>query len=101
MKPTFQIIQNRRTHDSLVPRRQGSISPRVDYNFQSTTADFPGRCHGHGGPSFRALSNNYFENEARAHFAMEAFVFGVMFVTAAVPVIEGLRGLFQFVYRVL
>ena len=101
MKPTFQIIQNRRTHDSLVPRRQGSISPRVDYNFQSTTADFPGGCHGHGGPSFRALSNNYFENEARAHFAMEAFVFGVMIVTAAVPVIAGLRGLFQFVYGVL
>ena len=100
MKPTFQINQNRTINDSLVPRRLGSISSRVDYNFQSTTADF-GRCHGHGAPSFRALSSDYFANEARAHFAMEAFVFGVMIVTAAVPVIAGLRGLFQFVYGVL
>ena len=100
MKPTFQINEDRRTHDSLVPRRQGSISPKVVYNFQATTADFGG-CHGHGAPSFRALSNTYFESEARAHFAMEALVFGVMIVTAAVPVIAGLRGLFQFVYGVL
>ena len=100
MKPTFQFNQNRRTNDSLVLRRQGSISPKVDYNFQSTTADF-GHCHGHGAPSFRALSSNYFETEARAQFAMEAFVFGVVIVTAAVPVIACLRGLFQFVYGVL
>ena len=101
MKSTFQINHSGSRRDSFVSGRKGSTSLKVDYNFQDRGSDFAGGCHGKGAPSFRAISNDYFKNEARGHFASEALVFGVIVITAAVPVIEGIRGLAQFVYGVL
>ena len=95
MKPTFQFIKTDRPSDTFASRRKGFTSPKCDYNFQASKADFSGRCHGHGSPSFRSISNDYFKHEARGHFASEALVFGVIALVAAVPVIEGIRGLVQ------
>ena len=101
MKPTIQITHRPARNDSFVPRRVGSPAPLTDYNFQASTRDFTGHCGGEGVPSFRGISASYFEREARSHFRAEALVFGVIILTGAVPVIEAVRGLAQFVYGIL
>jgi len=101
MKSIFQSNDTGKGRDSFAPRRQGSSLPRVEYNFQATAADFSGRCHGEGAPSFRTISSDYFSNEARVHFVIEAFLFATIAMIVSVPVIEGIRGLAQFVFGVL
>ncbi|HMJ07196.1 MAG TPA: hypothetical protein VK474_13130 [Chthoniobacterales bacterium] len=101
MKPTFQISDASKRRDSFASSRKRPSSPQTDYHFQPPSANFPGRCQGEGGPSFRKISRDYFQNEARAHFASEALIFGVIAITAAVPIFEGIRGLAQFVYGIL
>jgi hypothetical protein len=78
MKPTIQFNE-----------RQGLRLPKIDCNFQ--VASMPGR-GGRGGrdwrrASIRAISNDYFKNEARSTFATEAAFFSVIVMTAAVPLI--------------
>lgn len=100
MKPTIQITDknNRR---SLCRTRPGFISPKTDYSFQPTAADSSARCKGNQAASFRGISKDYFNREARSHFVAESALFAVIMMTAAVPVIESVRGLAQFVYGVL
>ena len=101
MKPTPQITHRNGRNDSFVSRRLGSPALLTDYNFQATARDFAGRCGGESVPSFRGISASYFAREARGHFRAEALVFGVIILTGAVPVIEAVRGLAQFVYGIL
>jgi hypothetical protein len=75
MKPTIQFNE-----------RQGLRLPKIDCNYQ--VGSMPGR----GGrdwrrASIRAISNDYFKNEARSTFATEAAFFSVIVMTAAVPLI--------------
>ncbi|MFN2509393.1 MAG: hypothetical protein ABR589_11550 [Chthoniobacterales bacterium] len=101
MKPAIQNPNTNSRRDIFAPARKGSAWPKTDYHFQGPVADFSGRCEGKGGPSFRGISKDYFNREARSHFATEAAFFALIVMTAAVPVIEGVRGLAQFVYGVL
>jgi hypothetical protein len=75
MKPTIQLNE-----------RRGHRGPKTDCNFQ--VASMPNR-GGDRSPraSIRAVSNDYFENEARSTFATEAAFFSVIVMTAAVPLI--------------
>ncbi len=92
MKPAIHLIQTSRHGDSQLTR-PGVRLPKTDYQFQpDRNADFADRCQGGPGPSFRGISQDYFNNEARSHFISEASVFVLMLVTAAVPVIQGARG---------
>ncbi|HEV2806272.1 MAG TPA: hypothetical protein VGW57_15220 [Chthoniobacterales bacterium] len=75
MKPTIQFNEC-----------QGLRLPKIDCNYQ--VASMPDR----GGrdwrrASIRAISNDYFKNEARSTFATEAAFFSVIVMTAAVPLI--------------
>jgi hypothetical protein len=78
MKPTIQLNE-----------RHGLRLPKIDQNFQ--VASMPSR----GGRSFfgsrhasiRAVSADYFKNEARSMFVSEAAFFSVIVITAAVPLI--------------
>ena len=75
MKPTIQLNE-----------RKGPRMPKTDCSFQ--VASMPSR----GGSnsrraSIRAISNDYFKNEARSTFATEAAFFSVIVMTAAVPLI--------------
>ena len=73
MKPTIQLNQR---------------MPKTDQNYQ--VASMPsrgGRGCGARCASIRAISNDYFKNEARSMFATEAAFFGVIVMTAAVPLI--------------
>ena len=75
MKPTIQLNE-----------RRSQRGPKTDCNYQ--VGSMPNR----GGrrlpcASIRAVSNDYFKNEARSTFATEAAFFSVIVMTAAVPLI--------------
>ena len=62
--------------------------PKTDSNYQ--VASMPsrgGRGNGSRPASIRAISNDYFKNEARSTFVTEAAFFSVIVMTAAVPLI--------------
>ena len=101
MKPSSQIPPISRRAEARPSSTKGSSLPKTDFFFQASSIDFSGGRNGKGKPSFRGISANYFNEEARSHFAVEAGMFGLMVLTAAVPVIEGVRGIARFVYGVL
>jgi len=86
MKPTFQLNT-----------RRGPRLPKTDYAYQAPSAGMDGRYFGSRGPSFRAISQDYFKNEARHTFATEAALFSVIVMTAAVSVISSAAGLVHLV----
>jgi hypothetical protein len=78
MKPTIQLNQ-----------RHGLRMPKTDCNYQ--VASMPsrgGRSYGSRHASIRAVSHDYFKNEARTMFVTEAAFFSVIVITAAVPLIN-------------
>ncbi len=83
MKPTIQL------HKSHGPRL-----PKTDYSYLSgSIPNRGGRCSGSRRPSIRAVSQEYFKNEARSIFTSEAAFFGVIVLTAAVPLINAASAL--------
>ena len=63
--------------------------PKTDCSYQ--VASMPsrgGRSDGSRHASIRAVSHDYFKNEARSMFATEAAFFSVIVITAAVPLIN-------------
>jgi hypothetical protein len=90
MKPTIQFNE-----------RHGLRMPKTDCNYQ--VASMPsrgGRGNGSRNPSIRAVSAEYFKNEARTMFATEAALFGVIVMTAAVPLINTAMALVHLVRSV-
>ena len=78
MKPTLQFNDKR-----------GYPMPKTDYSYQAgSMPSRGGRSFGSRGASIRAVSNDYFKNEARSIFATEAAFFSVIVMTAAVPLIN-------------
>lgn len=78
MKPTIQLNPP-----------HGVSMPKIDQNFQ--VAAMPsrgGRRYGSRHASIRAVSHEYFKNEARSMFATEAAFFSVIVMSAAVPLIN-------------
>ena len=62
--------------------------PKIDSNYQvGSMPSRGGRGFGSRNASIRAVSNDYFKNEARSIFATEAAFFSVIVMTAAVPLI--------------
>jgi hypothetical protein len=87
MKPTIQLNE-----------RHGLRRPKTDCNYQ--VASMPsrgGRSYGSRHASIRAVSHDYFKNEARSMFATEAAFFSVIVITAAVPLINTAMALVQLV----
>ena len=85
MKPTIHFNE-----------RNGLRMPKTDCNFQ--VGSMPNR--GGNSPrraSIRAVSNDYFKNEARSTFATEAAFFSVIVMTAAVPLIYSAMALVHLV----
>ena len=74
MKPTIQLNE-----------RNGLRMPKTDSNYQ--VASMPSRGGRSRRASIRAVSHDYFKNEARSMFATEAAFFSVIVMTAAVPLI--------------
>lgn len=87
MKPTPDI---RNRCDSITLAMATSrVFPKTDFNYQaSTLADLDGRCGGCCKSSFRAISQDYFVNEAPQHFAYEAVLFFMMMMTVTLPLLN-------------
>jgi len=77
MKPTIQLNE-----------RHGLGRPKTDCNYQvGSMPSHGGRGNDSRHASIRAVSHDYFKNEARSMFATEAAFFSVIVMTAAVPLI--------------
>ena len=77
MKPTSLIARN---HTSF---------PLTDCNYYSVTlSGHRGHCTKPLAPSFRNISRQYFQNEARHDFVGEAILFAMLVITAAVPLVS-------------
>ena len=90
MKPTTQLNQ-----------RNSRRMPKIDQNFQvGSMPSRGGRSYGSRHTSIRAISHEYFKNEARSAFATEAAFFSVIVITAAVPLISTAMALVNLVRSV-
>jgi hypothetical protein len=99
MKPTIQFHEMSHRDFSDREFRQASALPKTDYCFQgSPMTNKGGRCFGVRRPSFRSISQDYFKNEAPQSFAVEAALFTVILLTAAVPIINSASALFHLVH---
>ena len=78
MKPTFITTRNQKRF------------PLIDCNYHSATlSGYHGRCAKAKAPSFRNISRQYFQKEARREFVGEALLFAMLIVTAAAPLVSG------------
>jgi hypothetical protein len=98
MKPTIQFNEKSRRDFSDRESRKDAALPRTDYSFQAASvANGGGRCLGACRQSFRAISQDYFKNEAPRSFAGEAALFSVIVITAALPILNSASALVHLV----
>lgn len=98
MKPTIQFNEKSRRDFSDRELCKGSALPKTDNSFQAASvANGGGRCFGTCRPSFRAISQDYFKNEARRSFVSEAALFSVIVMTAALPILNSASALVHLV----
>lgn len=96
MKPTIQFNEKSYRDFSECESRRGSMHPMTDYSFQAASrANTRTRCFGSCRPSFRAISQDYFENEAPRSFVSEAVLFSVLVMTATLPILNNMSALAQ------
>ena len=97
MKPTFYSTGKGSDagRSEIAPR----VFPVVDCAYQAVRLEgYRGGCANTRLPSFRSISNGYFQNEARQSFVSEAVFFGLMIVTSAWPVIQSVRAMIDLVH---
>jgi hypothetical protein len=95
MKPTIQF--NEKSSRDHRDSRRGTF-PKTDYSLQAAPLTHGGgRCFGSRRASFRSISQDYFKNEAPHSFAAEAALFGVIVMTAAVPILNSASALLHLV----
>ena len=64
--------------------------PSVDRSYQSIALEeFNGGCGTRSTSTFWRFSHDYFNGEAKQHFAGEAACFATIMITAAVPLVSG------------
>jgi hypothetical protein len=101
MKPIIQFNEKSRRDFCDRDSRPGVALPQVDYNFQAgSVSKGGGRCFGACPPSFLAISQDYFKNEAPRSFAGEAAFFSVIVMTAALPILNSATALVHLVRSV-
>lgn len=85
MKPISPTALNRRSF------------PPVEWNYQPMTlSGYHACCVRPALSSFRNISRRYFQKEARRDFVGEAFLFALMIVLAAVPLLSTASALSEF-----
>lgn len=88
-------------------RRRGSFnravgkyrrSPTTDYSYQSAAfGESSGRFVHNSAPSFWNIAGDYFKDEARHDFWSEATLFAFITITAALPLMNNVHALIEFV----
>jgi hypothetical protein len=91
MKPTVE-------QDNLArPANRKNPFPLVDSNYHAVALpNYRGGCLRPKPLSFRSISGEYFQNEARNEFCIEALAFFAMVVTAAIPILSNMHALADF-----
>ena len=82
---------------TTITNKSGQKFPLVDYHYQTSTL---GNCAGHcarTSKSWREISRDYFDGEANHDFLSNVAVFGILIVTAAVPIITGVNAVIALV----
>ncbi|MEP6708526.1 MAG: hypothetical protein ABJB32_00155 [Verrucomicrobiota bacterium] len=92
MKTTNQLPNTNKRHDSSrALLRCGRNFPKTDYHYHN--ASLAGCGAGRGAtfraPSFRDISRDYLEREARNNFLTETALFATIMITAALPLLNG------------
>ena len=73
-------------------------SPITDYSYQSSAyGESSGRFVRNSARSFWKIAGDYLKNEARHDFQSEAILFAFISVTAALPLINNVHALIEFV----
>jgi len=98
MKPTFETIEQRKNRDSFA-KGDDRRFPVTDCNYHSVALGGFNSARS-AKLSFRSISHNYFESEARHNFVAEASFFIAIILTAAVPLVHGAAALAHFVSAV-
>ncbi len=91
MKTTDQLPNTNKRHDSSRARRRyGGNFPKTEFNYHN--ASLVGCGAGRGAtfraPSFRDISRDYLNREARNDFLTEAAFFAMIVITAALPLLN-------------
>ena len=95
MKPT--VGQNNLSKRADVAQEIPAPFPNVDCHYQ--TVALPGHrgaCLRPRFSSFRNISGEYFQNEARNEFHIEAVAFVAIVVTSAIPILNNMHALADF-----
>jgi hypothetical protein len=72
--------------------------PMTDYSYHSAGfGEFSGRYMRNPAQSFWNIAGNYLRDEARHDFQSEAMLFAFITITAALPLINNLHALIEFV----
>ena len=88
MKTTNQIPNTNKRHDSGSARVcYGRNFPKTDFNYHN--ASLAGCGATFRAPSFCDISRDYLNREARNNFLIEAALFAMIVITAALPLFNG------------
>jgi len=99
MKPTPLTIPDRGRRKFLDPaERQCRRNPVTDYGYHSVAFEgFSGRYMRSRAQPFWSISANYLKDEARHDFWSEGTFFALITITAALPLMNNLHALIEFV----
>ena len=99
MKPTpLTTSKDRRRHSFDRAARKSRRSPITDYNYHSLAfGGSTGRYTRYPPQSFWRIADGYLKDEARHDFQSEGMLFAVITITAALPLINNVHALIEFV----
>jgi hypothetical protein len=98
MKPISLRTPNRSRRELIDPtERKGRPMPVTDYSYHSVAfGGFSGRYMRSPAQSFWNIAGNYLKDEARHDFWSEGTLFLVITITAALPLMNNLHALIEF-----
>ena len=98
MKPISLTTPNRSRRDLVDPtKRKCRRKPVTDYSYHSVAfGGFSGRHMRNPAQSFWNIAGNYLKDEARYDFWSEATLFVFITITAALPLMNNLHALIEF-----
>jgi hypothetical protein len=95
MKPIVE--QNNLSRRGDGAQTHGATFPFVESNYHAVALpNYRGGCLRAKSLSFRNISGEYFRHEARNEFCVEALAFFAMVVTAAIPILNNMHALADF-----
>jgi hypothetical protein len=87
MKPLFPTDRPARHSDEFRPQGQHhNYAPAMDWSYQAPRGEFRGGSGSFPEPSFHTLSDEFFAQEAKKEWRLEAAVFGLIVAITVWPI---------------